>query len=399
MKSEFRYVALTKNGDTISSVFIGSSTEFQSLFADRNLTLLSYKEHKKKLATGKFTLDDFKNMIEELSYLMGARIPIDSSLKQMLGTVAKESQREFLETFLNRIKSGVPVSLSLKEASEQVGYPIDNLSVQIIASGEEIGELSSALNKLKERLIFTQQLSSDIKSAMTYPMFLLSLSFVMIFFVFFFIVPKFSTLFSPSEFEKLPALSKTILTFGQFLSTNAQEVMFVLGLIVVGAVFAFQSIRGKFAAIFFHLPLIGHFISLIQLSYIFNSLGIMITGGIELDRALRQSAKLATVADLRALFDNALSEIKKGHRLSDALSSSPYIPPSAISMIAVGESSARLGDVCLLLGERFSDTFQKEIKRILLLLEPAIIVLMGAMISVVVISIMLAVLSVSDIVG
>lgn len=399
MKSEFRYEALTKNGDTVNSVFIGTPNEFQSLFKDRNLTLLNYKEHKKKLKIGKFGIDDFKSTIEELSYLMGARIPIDASLKQMLSSVSKESQREFLETFLNQIKSGVPVSIALKEASAHVGYEIDNLSVQIVASGEEIGDLASSLHKLKERLIFTQKLASDIKSAMTYPMFLLSLSLVMVFFVFFFIVPKFSTLFSPKEFEKLPALSKTILTFGQFLSQNSHEVLFGLAFIIIGGIFLFKSMKGKLQNSLFRLPIFGHFITQIQLSYIFNSLGIMITGGIELDRALRQSAKLATVTDLRALFDNALSEIKKGHRFSDALGSSPYIPPSAVSMIAVGESTARLGDVCLLLGERFSDNFQKEVKRILLLLEPAIIVLMGAMISVVVISIMMAVLSVSDVIG
>lgn len=399
MKSEFRYEALTKNGDTIRSVFIGTRNEFQNLFKDRNLILLQYKENTKKLKSGRFTADDFKSTIEELSYLMGARIPIDASLKQMLSSVSKESQRDLLENFLNRIKSGTPVSLSLKEASEHVNYSIDNLSIQIIASGEEIGELASALDKLKERLIFTQKLSSDIKSAMTYPAFLLILSFVMIFFVFFFIVPKFSTLFSPKEFEKLPALSKSILTFGQFLSDNTQSVLFFLAALVVVVLLFAKTLRGHFQNIFFRLPVLGRFLTLIQLSYVFNSLGIMITGGIELDRALRQSAKLATIADLRALFDNALAEIKKGHKLSDTLSSSPYIPPSAISMIAVGESTARLGDVCILLGERFSENFQKEVKRLLLLLEPAIIVLMGAMIAVVVISIMLAVLSVSDIVG
>ena len=207
MKSEFRYEALTKNGDIISAVYIGTKNEFQALFNDRHLTLLKYKENTKKLKSGRFLSEDFKFAIEELSYLMGARIPIDSSLKQMLSSVAKESQRDFLEMFLNQIKSGVPVSLALKEAGIKVGYPIDNLSIQIIASGEEIGDLASALNKLKERLIFTEKLASDIKSAMTYPAFLLILSLVMIFFVFFFIVPKFSTLFSPSEFEKLPTLS------------------------------------------------------------------------------------------------------------------------------------------------------------------------------------------------
>lgn len=399
MKSEYRYQALTANGDTVNSIFIGTQREFEAIFKERTLTLLSYKEIKKKLKTGKFLSEDFKNIIEELSYLMGARIPIDVSLKQMLFTVSKESQREFLDIFLNRIKEGTPVSLALKDASEHVGYAVDNLSVQIVASGEEIGDLASSFNKLKERLVFTQQLASDIKSAMTYPMFLLSLSFIMIFFVFFFIVPKFSTLFSPKEFEKLPTLSKTILTFGQFLSENSNEVLFGLSIVVISIVLLFKSMKGKLQNALFYLPFIGRFITQIQLSYIFNSMGIMLTGGIELDRALRQSAKLATVKDLRALFDNALSEIKKGHRFSDALGSSPHIPPSAVSMIAVGESTARLGDVCLLLGERFSDSFQKEVKRILLLLEPTIIVLMGAMISVVVISIMLAVLSVSDVIG
>lgn len=399
MKSEFHYEALTKNGEIVNAIFIGSLQEFELLFKDRTLILLNFKELKRKLKKGKFSAEDFKNLIEELSYLLSAKIPIDLSIKQILFSVSKESQEIFLETFLSKIRAGTAVSIALKEAAQKVDYSIDNLSIQIIASGEEIGELGSAFDKLKERLIFTQKLVSDIKSALTYPTFLFSLSLLMIFFVFFFIVPKFSALFSPAEFEKLPALSKAILTSGQFLTQNTEAVSLFIVVVVLLIAFFIKTLKNNFTNFLFRLPFASNLVVTIQLSYIFNSLGIMLTGGIELDRAIRQSSKLASINELKLLFENTLSEIKKGNRLSHIFATSPYIPASAVSMVAVGESTARLGEVCLLLGERFSDSFQKSVKRFLLFLEPAIIIFMGVIISVVVISIMLAVLSVSDIIG
>ena len=126
-------------------------------------------------------------------------------------------------------------------------------------------------------------------------------------------------------------------------------------------------------------------------------MGMMIKGGVEIDKAIKQSISLFSIEDLRSVFIEALSELKKGRPLSEVFAASSIIPPNVISMMSVGESSATMGEVSLSLADRFLQNFKLKTKKLLSLLEPVIVVFMGVFIAMVVVSIMLAVISINDI--
>ncbi|RLF88320.1 hypothetical protein DRN43_06080, partial [Thermococci archaeon] len=150
---------------------------------------------------------------------------------------------------------------------------------------------------------------------------------------------------------------------------------------------------------FMHLPFFNVIVLNIELANIFSSLGAMLKSGLELDKALKQANRVAELPYLKALLEETLNEVKKGRRISQIWGNSEVIPREIVSLIVVGENSARLGDVMTNLGSRFLDRFQQVIRKYLAFLEPAIIIFLGFFIGIIVISVMLAVINLSNVLG
>jgi general secretion pathway protein F len=137
----------------------------------------------------------------------------------------------------------------------------------------------------------------------------------------------------------------------------------------------------------------------LQLSYFFGAFSLMLSGGIDIKKALKLSSKIITYPELKSLILKTHEELKRGQKLSDSFSGSDLIDVNTVSLIAAGENSATLPEVFDSLSKRYLKEFQNKTKSLLSLLEPAVIIIMGGVIAVIVVSIMLAVMSISDITG
>ena len=393
---EITYEALSSNNEQISGTFKGTNENFKRFIKSEKIMLLSYKEKKIKLKSGKFTGSDFQSFVEELYYLIGSGMKIDDSLKLLLKNTQKEIVSEFIKTILGNLKTGEQLSKSIEMAQDKLSIEKNKLALSVISSGEEVGALAGSLSTLSDYLLFKEKINSEIKQALSYPIFLIIMSVSMVFFVFFFIVPKFTEIFSADELDNLPAISQMVLKAGLYVNENSSVVLIGFGLFIGMFPFAFKLFKKNLHKFILKIPMIGKLTVYIELSRIFNSIGIMLQGGIKIDKALKQSVSLTEISEIKAIFKECLHEIKKGNKLSETLAGHALLPPQVASMISVGENSAKLDEVFLNLALRFSESFQKQTKSVLSLLEPAIIVLMGIFIAVIVVSIMLAVISISD---
>jgi len=395
--SEITYEAISSNDEQINGLYKGTLEGFKQFIKSENLTLISFKEKKKKLKAGKFKNVDFQSFIEELYYLIDSGMKIDDSLKLLIKNTQKESVNEFLNLILENLKTGEQLSTSIELAQKKLSIEENKLAISVISSGEEVGALSGSLHTLSDYLLFKEKINTEIKQAMSYPIFLIIMSTTMVFFVFFFIVPKFTEIFNKEELDALPMVSQMVLKGGLYVNEHSSIILGGFALFLFSIPFILKLIKKNIHKVILHIPMIGSLTIYIELSRIFNSIGIMLQGGIKIDKALKQSIKLTEIPEIQAIFKEALFEIKKGNKLSSTLAGNSLLPPQVASMISVGESSAKLDEVFLNLAQRFSETFQKSTKSVLALLEPAIIVLMGLFIAFIVVSIMLAVISISDI--
>jgi type II secretory pathway component PulF len=315
----------------------------------------------------------------------------------LIKSASKERSYQFLTKVLEEIKKGNQLSIAIQNASKDVSYSISPLYISILSSGEEIGNTAYALKTLKNFIDFKLTTAAEVKQALAYPLFLIGMSVVMVFFVFIFVVPKFTEIFSADEMEKIPYISQLVLKSGTFVNEHLFLILGALSLTVVGIFLYFKLTKINFTQLFYKIPYLSDMIVELELSRAFNSMGMMIKGGVEIDKALKQSISLLSIDELQSIFIEALSELKKGRRLSEVFAASSLIPPNVVSMMSVGENSATMGEVSLSLSERFLQNFKLKTKKVLSLLEPVIVVFMGVFIAVIVVSIMLAVISINDI--
>ena len=399
MESIFEYEALVPSGESIKGAFKGSKDDFEKMLLKKKLLLVSVKEKKEKLDNSKFSQDDFLAFIEELYYLTNSGMAIDQALKMLLKTTKKESYKRVLRTLLEEIKAGEQLSLALKKALSKEKIEIDSLSISFISTAEEVGTLTNGLQQLFDYLTFQKKIRSDIKEALSYPLFLVGMSIVVSFLIFFLIIPKFATIFSADEFEQLPSISYAVLSVGKYLNAHMSEALFVIGLFVTIVIVGLKKFPIPWMSLFYKTPKLSRVIVDLQLTIVYSALSTMLIGGLELDRALKQLQKVKLLPELSDLLKRTLFEIKRGQKLSDVFAVSSIIPPSDIALLNVGESSASLEKVFKSLSTRHSDAFNSNVKKLLSILEPTVIVGLGIFIAVIVVAIMMAVMSMTDIAG
>ena len=399
MEKIFEYEAIVPSGERLNGVFRGSKEDFERFIAQKKLILVQVKEKKEKLDKSKFTQDDFLAFIEELFYLTDSGMAIDEALKMLSKTTKKEAYRRILHSILEEVKGGNQLSLAMKHALEKEHVGIDSLSISFIATAEEVGSLSNGLQQLFEYLTFQKKIRSDIKQALSYPLFLVGMSIVVSFLIFFLIIPKFATIFSPEEFEQLPGLSYAVLSAGKYLHMHMSEALGLIAIMIFGLVFVLKTVQISWMSIFYRIPKLSDIIVDLQLTIVYSALSTMLKGGLEIDKALKQLQNVSLLPALKDLLKTTLFEIKRGQKMSSVFASSTLIPPSDIALLQVGENSASLDKVFASLARRHSEAFSANVKKYLAILEPAVIVALGVFIAVIVVAIMMAVMSMTDIVG
>jgi len=399
LKKIIKYEAIDANGQKISGVFLGSEQDFKNYLQMHKLFLLSFYEKEQKLKTTKFTIKDYIYFIEEMYYLISSGMSVDIALNNLIKNVIKESQKKFYEDILKYLKEGNQLSVSIKEAAKNNKINIDELSILLIETNEATGNLPLGLKKAKEHLEFKESIFSEIKQAMSYPIFLISMSILLVFFVFIFIVPKFAEIFTPEEFEKLPFLSKAILKMGLYVNENLFVILgSIIGVIIILFLFKKQIFK-EVKSFILKISLFKKLVLDLQLSYFFGAFSLMLEGGFDIKKAIFQSSKIITYEPLNDLILRTYEELKKGTKISESFSGSDLIDSNTISLIAAGENSAKLPEIFNSLSQRYLQEFKNTTRSLLSLLEPAIIIFMGAIVAVIVIAIMIAVMSISDIAG
>lgn len=365
----------------------------------RGIILTSIREDRKSMRRGRYSLKDFKNNSEELYHLISAGIKLDHALAMVIKNTRKQSVHDFWEGVLARIKGGQQFSAALRVGFAQHEFGGGELYINVLAVGEEIGDLKSAFKNLLDYLEFKFSLLKEIKSAISYPLFLIGMSMVTVVIVCGFILPRFAKIFTADELKKLPTISKITIGYGKFLNDHFSLITLIavisLGLIVWLA--TTPAFVARFKKWSYSIPFVGSFMILSDLANLFSSLGSMLGGGVDVSRALKLSAAVVGSQQLTNLLAETNEEVRKGNRISQVWSCNDLIPEDAVSLVVVGESSARMGEIFETLGKRYLDSFKTDISRLLGYLEPLIIVCVGFFIALIVISIMLSVVSLGDV--
>lgn len=397
MKKVFEYEAFFENGEKHVGVFEGTESAFKQMIEVKKLIIIKLVEKKKKIDKKKYNNNDFISLIEELYYLTKSGMSLDKSIKLLIQTSVKEAQIRVLKNILIDLKNGVQLSSSIVNSMKKENIELDPLSINFISTSEEIGKVHDGLEQLLKYLNFQKKIKRDIRQALSYPIFLLIMSVIVSFLIFFLIIPRFSSIFTEKEFEKLPELSRIILSLGTYLNENIIWVFIFLGVIISLIIYFIKKSNLKISTIIYKIPKLSNILIELQLTITYNALSTMLKGGIQLDKAVKHISNMDLLPDVVDLFRKTFIEVRKGQKISSIFTISKIIPSSDIALIMVGENSSSLDKIFESLSLKHGENFDTSIKKFLGLLEPLIIVFLGIFISIIVISIMMAVMSLTDI--
>jgi len=399
MLSEFAYTCIDSSGlDSKGVVSATNRIEAMSQLRLRGLTVVEIVEKEKKqrrkfFLRKSFNDQDVYNMARELSTLLRSGIRIDKAFELLIRSTAKQDMKDILSLALADIKAGKGVV----QAFDNTGR-FSPFLISMIHVGEAVGDLRSAFENVAQYMRFQIQFKAEIRNAMTYPVFLIFASFITVVFIFNFIVPRFFSIFGANT-GALPLPAKILYTMsGWFTFTN---IGIIIGLAI--AVFAAKKLYPSavrlpdFNNYLIHIPVLGSLILHLELSRFSYSMYSMLQSGVEFIKALKMSAAVIQNERIRGPVASLVGQIKEGKKIADVFSQVQILPEIVPNMIRVGEESGSLKEIYFELYQIFDERFKNSIKRVLSLLEPIIIIVMGLMVGFIVITLILTVMSVSNI--
>ncbi len=330
---------------------------------------------------------------QELATLIEGGIPIDKSLSILLSGQDNNTIKDVVEDLLNGIKSG-------KSFAEALGNHVklfSNVYINMIRAGEEGGVLPQVLKRLgsfQERL---QKVRNEIISAMIYPLLLSSTGLVCVGALIVYVIPKFSQIFEGMGIS-LPF--STMILMGMSHYSIRYGWIFII-VAMVAFFFYKRAMKDKNTSIKIDqkklsLPLLGNLLWKMQIARFARTLGTLLENGVPLLKSMDIVKDVLSNQYLADILGHVKLNVKEGAGLTVSLAKRGFLPEIAVHLLKVGEETGNLDQMLLKVADNFDADVEQRMKRLVTMVEPVLILLMGAVIGVIVISMLTAILSVND---
>lgn len=392
----FSYLATTMAGETIEGV-IEAADEKLAVERIRNTGLIPLKivAPKQGGLRGKIGFKrsraDLLTFTAELSVLLGAGLPIDRSLNILSEVSEEKEMKKTIQSILKSIREGG----SFSDALQKHPRSFPRLYVNMIRAGEAGGVLDIVLDKLNEFLESAKELKDSILSAMIYPAILSITGGVSIIILLTLVLPKFSVIFAELG-GSIPLSTKVLLGVSSSLRTYWW--IFAIAIVVAwGMVRSYlRSEQGRFMWDALKLRLFGDVVRKLETARFCRTLGTLLKSGVSFLQALDNSKDVISNQVIASALDNVAKGAKEGKGIAGPLANAGVLPPLALSMIKVGEETGQLDIMLIKVAAAYEKSLKETVKRFVGFLESAMILAMGLVIGFIVISMLMAIFSITD---
>ena len=323
-----------------------------------------------------------------------------SPLEETLRTISRQTEKPRARAILANVHSGVLEGLPLAEAMRREEPSFPPIFRAMIAAGENSGSLPDIANRLADLLEKQAQVRSKILSALAYPIVLTMVAISVVTGLMIKVVPKVVEQFDNASVQ-LPTLTRVVIGISRFLAEWWWALALGLALLVLLAIRALRipAIRYRVDAAILRLPLIGRLIRDVHAASLARTLATMIEARLPLVDGLRLASRTVSNSVQRRALEGIVEKVRAGGSLSTALREAETFPPLLIYLAASGEAAGQLGPML----ERAADYLEREFESFtsaaLALLEPAIIIVMGAAVATIILAILLPILQLQNLTG
>lgn len=398
--ASFDYVAVDAGGRTVSgAVTAVDETAARAALGKRQLMLLEILPARAGAArtaapSAKGAKLDARTLALTTRQL--ATLVSVSPLEEALRTIALQADRPAVRRVLEGVHAGVLEGRRLSDAMGLQGQAFPPLYRAMVSAGEQSGALQPILERLADGLERDQQVRGKVITALVYPAVLAVVALGVIIALMAFVVPKVVDQFDSMN-QTLPLLTRVVIGVSNGMRDWGWLMILLLALAVVLGAVALRNpaIRLKADSLLLKLPLIGRLTRDLHGAKMARTLSTMLTSGLPVLEGLTITARTVSNRRLRQATETMAEAVREGGGLSAAMRRADVFPPILVYMTASGESSGRLEPMM----ERAADYLEREFSTftavMLSLLEPAIIVVMGGVVAVIVLSILLPILQIN----
>ncbi len=337
---------------------------------------------------------DLTIMTRQLSTMVSSGMTI----LRALYVLEAQTENDQLVEVITGVRKDVEAGLALSDAMERHPKTFSPLFVAMTRAGETGGMLEASLLRVADQLEKEDSLRRQVKSAMTYPIVVLSFAFVILIALVTFLVPVFVGVFKQFGGE-LPFITKITVTMSAIVTGWWWAVMIV----VAAVVWAFRKWkssekgRGQWDAFRLRIPAqIGNIVQKVALARWSRTLSALVSAGVPLMQALDITAKTSGNRVVEDVMASVIDSVKQGGTIAEPLKAAPVFPGMVVQMVAVGEETGALDQMLSKIADFYEDQVDAAVKSLTSILEPLMLVVVGGMVGFIVISMYLPLFKVYD---
>ncbi|MDB5164502.1 MAG: Type secretion system protein [Candidatus Saccharibacteria bacterium] len=400
---QFTYKATTKEGRTLSGTAeAANKAALVALLHKQELRPVVIKAVKHGRVGAKLfgpkkkvKLNDLVIFTRQLSTMISAGVPLARSLSALQTDAGNPYLREVLAGITKDIESGTP----LGDAFSKYPNVFSEVYVNMVRAGEEGGILDDILKRLATQVEQDATIRKKIKSAMMYPIVILSVTVLAFFGIMLFIVPKLGSILSSlgGPNAKLPVYTQVMLNISQFCTKstfgpipNLVFIMLVLGAISVYAGRYVKTDSGKYKlhALLLRIPVVKTVILKVAIARFSRTFASLMGSGVSVLDALEVTGAALGNKVIEEELKAAAVEVKNGKQLSEPISRSKHFPPIVAQMLAVGEETGQIDTVLTKIADFYEEEVTVLIDGLAAIIEPIMIIFLGAGVGLIAASVM-----------
>jgi general secretion pathway protein F len=329
----------------------------------------------------------------ELATLVGAGTTIESALDMVAEDTGNRRLAGALQRVLDRVRGGS----SLADAMSDEPRFFPRMYIAMVRAGEASGQLEQTLAELVTLRERSEAMRAKLVSAMIYPTLLVLTAVGALGILLTVVVPQFEPLFEQAG-ERLPAFSRVVLGVAEAVRANGLVILIsTLLVVLIGTRILRMPGPGRaFDRFVMGLPLFGSLSRERITAQFCRGLGSLLSGGLDLPAALTMTREMVSNRWAQTRIEKVVADVRHGRTLNECLTEADIMVPMASKLLRAGEESGRLKNVASYLADAFDERVGMRLTRLVAVLEPTLIIVLGVLVGGIVMSILTAVISVND---
>lgn len=404
---KYSYLAIDgKNKKYRSEVTAESREDVKRILAERGMTAIEISEYKDpSTAEGQENLPWYQRDIggkdihdvvlpkkkvlttmHQMGIMMKSGISLSMAMEVLLDTEADKQMKKILNIVSSELYNGVPLSQSLGSFKT---FP--EIVISLVAAGEANGRLDMAFENAADILHRELALSSKIKSAMMYPIFLIFLTIGMIIVMSMFVLPSFASVFLAFGSD-LPAISKAVMAFSDFMVAYWWIVLIIVVALVVGFNMLKKHNEGFamwLATFVLKMPIVGPVVSNTYIARFCNIMATLTDAGVSILKALELSRDVVSNICMKDCLSQVIEDVKIGTPINVSMSHYDVFDSILVSMVRVGEESGMFSDSMHKMADLYQEQADESTKRLTDAMTPIMTIIVAGIVGVVAVSIVM----------